>query len=473
MAEEKILVIEDDDLIGESLSERLRREGYEVVIAGDGASGRREMAGQEFDLLLLDHRLPDTTGLELLGEFATEHPDMPVIMMTAYSTVEGAVAAMKKGAFLYLDKPFNMDEMLLAVRNALETTRLRREVRLLRRGQIERFGFDRILGQDPRMMEILALVQKIVAHGASTILIEGESGTGKDLLAKTIHYSGPRADSPFMNITCSALPSELLESELFGHERGAFTDARTQKKGLFEVARGGTVLLDEIGDMPMPLQAKLLRFLEERAFKRVGGTVDIRVDVHVVAATNRNLEEMVRAGTFRNDLYYRLKVIPIRMPALRERKGDIPLLVQHFVDAFNREFKRRYRGAGAVALKILQDYPWPGNIRELKNVIERAFILGNGDEIRPEDLPAEIREQGNGSPAPRSLYVLPPEGIDMEAVETDLVRQALERTHGNQTQAARLLRMTRDQIKYRVKKLNGHEWGKSRATATIPAATES
>ncbi len=455
MPGERILIIEDDPLIGESLVDRLRREGFDVALSRTGAAGREDLEGQAYDLLLLDHRLPDTTGLDVLERVVAAYPEMPVILMTAYSTVEGAVAAMKKGAFLYLEKPFNMDEMILAIGNALETTRLRREVRMLRSSARERFGADRLLGESPRMLEVFGLVRKLLEHGASTILIQGESGTGKDLLAKTIHYSGPRAGGPYMNITCSAIPSELLESELFGHERGAFTDARSQKKGLFEMARGGTVLLDEIGDMPLPLQSKVLRFLEEKTFRRVGGTTDIRVDVHVIAATNRDLDEMVASGAFRRDLYYRLKVIPIRMPALRERPGDIPVLVGSFVVEFNREFKRHHRGLSAEAVRLLQAWSWPGNVRELRNVIERAFIVHDpaaGPEIGPEDLPVEIREGASAAHPAGRVFVLPPEGIDMEAVERDLVGQALERTSGNRTRAARLLGMTRDQIKYRLKK---------------------
>ncbi len=468
MAGETLLVVEDDPLIGEAVQERLSKAGYDTTLASSGGCALDLLDRQDYDLLLLDNRLPDTTGLKLFCQLKERSPETLAILMSAYSTVQDAVEAMKLGAFHYLVKPFNMDEMLLLVHNALETTRLRREVRLLRDQNWKRFGTHRILGQDPGMLEILGLVEKVVEHGARTLLITGESGTGKDLLAKTVHQSGPRASAPYMNITCSALPLHLLESELFGHERGSFTDAREQKKGLLEVARNGTVLLDEIGDMPLPLQAKMLRFLEDRAFKRIGGTSDIQVDVQIIAATHRDLQQMVVNGAFRNDLYYRLSVIPIHIPPLRERRGDIPLLVGHFIENLNREFHRGYEAPTPEVLALLEAYHWPGNVRELRNVLERAFILGDGEQIRSDDLPIEIRNPWGATRGRRQTFTLPLEGVVLEEVEQDLVQQALELAEGNQTQAARLLGMTRDQIKYRLKKYRAER--KRAAARSTPAS---
>src|SRR5687768_10791034 len=295
--------------------------------------------------------------------------------MTAFSTVENAVEAMRLGAYHYVNKPFNLDEVAILVEKALETSQLRREVRALRSTQGQESGLDAIIGASPAMQQVKSLLGRIAASRASTVLLTGETGTGKDLAAKAIHFTSDRANKAFVNITCSALPEQLLESELFGHERGAFTDARQQKRGLFETADGGTLFLDEIGEMTLALQSKLLRFLEEKTFKRVGGLADIRVDVRVVAATNRNLEEEVQAGKFREDLFYRLQVMPILLPPVRERRGDVPLLSSFYIDRFNREFRKRVRGLTPAAAEVLQQYRWPGNIRELRNAIERAMLL--------------------------------------------------------------------------------------------------
>ena len=450
VAKEKILIIEDEKLIRFSLIDRLTKESFEVAEAEDGKTGLALLADNEYDLLILDYRLPDTDGLKILAQVRESHSEVPVILMTAYSTVENAVEAMRLGAYSYLTKPFNMDEMVLNVEKALETTTLRREVRRLREDQREAFGMGRIIGRSQKMLDIYTMVEKIARGGGSTILLQGESGTGKDLLAKAVHYSSDRANAPFMTITCSALPAQLLESELFGHEKGAFTDAKAEKKGLFQLAHGGTVFLDEIGEMPRPLQSKLLRFLEERSFKRVGGVRDIHVDVRIIAATNRDLEDEVKKGEFRNDLYYRLKIIPILMPPLRERADDIPLLVKCFIDLFNKEFKKRVRGVTQDTLQTLMEYPWPGNVRELRNAIERAMILGEKDWLTKEDFPLVPTE--GAATEDGSLVRLPAGGIRFEDLERDLVRQALEQAGGNQTRAARLLGMTRDQIRYRIEK---------------------
>jgi DNA-binding NtrC family response regulator len=367
-------------------------------------------------------------------------------MMTAFSTIESAVEAMKLGAYHYVNKPFNLDEVALLVENALETSSLRREVRTLRTTQGREYGFDAIIGASPAMQRIKALLARVAASPASTVLLTGETGTGKDLAAKAVHYNSDRATHSFVNITCSALPEQLLESELFGHERGAFTDARQQKRGLFETADGGTVFLDEIGEMTPALQAKLLRFLEEKTFKRVGGLADVRVDVRVIAATNRNLEEQVEAGRFREDLFYRLQVMPITLPALRERRGDIPLLASYFIDRFNREFRKRVRGLSPAATEVLEQYQWPGNVRELRNAIERAMLLIDREWLEPEDFTTLTRTVNP------TQFRLPAEGVNLEEVERQLLTQALERAGGNQTQAAQLLGINRDQVRYRIEK---------------------
>jgi len=453
---EKILVVEDEKLLRWSLKERLTKEGFDVYEAETGQAARAAMTEEDIDLLLVDYRLPDTTGVDILKDAMNARPDVPVILMTAYSTVETAVEAIKLGAFDYINKPFNQDEMVLVVEKALETSRLRREVRSLRKQQEERYGLTSIVGDSPAMREVFRMIRKVGRSAASTVLITGESGTGKDLVAKAIHYASDRASGPFMNITCSALPENLLESELMGHERGAFTDARTSKQGLFELANGGSLFLDEIGDMGILLQAKLLRFLEEKTFKRVGGVRDIKVDVRIIAATNRDLAKAVQDTQFREDLYYRLKVIPIVLPALRERVEDIPLLVRHFIDQFNREFKKNCRGMTDEAVALLCKHGWPGNVRELRNVIERAMILEDKEYLDEDDLPEEIG--GTTVPAPPTVgtdgFRLPEGGYPLERMELDMVRQALEKAGGNQTRAARLLSISRDALRYKIKKFN-------------------
>ena len=462
---ERILILEDEKLLRMTMRKRLEDEGYRVFEAATGQAAIELIREDEPDLLLLDYKLPDMTGIDVLRQVREMHLDTSAILLTAFSSSGTAVEAMKLGAHDYLDKPVDYDELLATIAKALETTRLRREVRRHRNELVRMYGIANIVGRSKATEQILVKIRKIADSAASTVLIQGESGTGKDVVAKAIHYASSRADKPFMNITCTALTESLLESEMFGHERGAFTDAKSLKKGLLEVANGGTVFLDEIGDMGAGLQSKVLRFLEEKTFKRVGGSVDIRVDVRVIAATNRDIEKMARSGAFREDLYYRLNVVPIDLPPLRERKEDIPDLVEHFLETFNRELKKNTLRVTDEAMACLTRHDWPGNVRELRNVIERVMILEDRDEVDVSDLPAELVPQAvvdededfvsdpatGGSASAAALIRLPDTGISLRDVQFELVKQALERTGGNQTKAAQLLRITRDALRYKMK----------------------
>ena len=438
-----ILIIDDEDLLRWSLGEKLRSAGHEVVEASNRAEALQRL-DLELDVVLLDLKLPDVDGMELLHRIRKADPESLVIMMTAFSTTDVAVQAMREGAYDYIEKPFDLDECVLRVERALETTKLRREMRALRAAHSAPYGFDRIVGQSAAMRETKELLRKIAGTHSSTVLITGESGTGKDLAAKCIHYNGDRAGGPFMNITCSAVSDARIESALFGHEPGAFTDARRQKKGLLELADKGTVFLDEIGEMTAGMQSKVLRFLEDKTFKRVGGSADISPDVRIIAATNRDLAEARRLGLFREDLYYRLTVLPVHLPPLRDRREDLEPLVRHMIDGFNREFGKKVESIAPEALARLQGYSWPGNVRELRNQIERAMLLTSTSVLSIADLPAPAIEAGK--------FQLPAEGLDFEVLERDLVEQALDKAGGNQTQAATLLGMNRDQIRYRIEK---------------------
>lgn len=446
-----VLVADDDALVRWAIKDRLAHEGLAVFEAMT-AAGALEQASEAVDLILLDHRLPDGDGLAVLRKVKELYPDTVVVLMTAHSTIDTAIEAIKAGAFHYITKPFDVEDLTLLVHNALQGHRLRREVKFLRGNAEREYGIDSIVGASPAMREVKALLRRIAASPASTVLLTGETGTGKDLAAKTLHHNSARAQRPFVNITCSAIPEQLLESELFGHERGAFTDARHQKRGLFEIADGGTVFLDEIGEMTPALQAKLLRVMEDKTFKRVGGLKDIRVDVRVIAATHRDLAQAVREGKFREDLFYRLKVMPIHLPPLRERTGDVPLLAEVFVDGFNREFKKRVAGITAQGLALLEGNPWPGNVRELRNVIERAMLLTDGEWLQPDDF-ASV-PQSIGAP-----FRLPDNGVKLDEVERHFLLQALERTAWNQTNAAKLLGINRDQVRYRMEKFGLHRPG--------------
>jgi len=446
MPKATILVVDDEALIRWSLTERLKADGYHVVEADTGRAALEKLQ-EGVDLVLLDYRLPDTDGVSVLRKIKEFDQDILVILLTAYASVDTAVEAMKLGAYHFANKPFNLDDVAATVERALETTRLRREVRQYRTDAAKPYSLQRIVGASAEITALRHLIARVATSPASTVLLTGESGTGKDLVAKVIHYASDRAAKPFMNITCSALPEQLLESELFGHERGAFTDARVQKKGLLETADGGTVFLDEIGEMAPALQAKLLRVLEEKSFKRVGGAIDIHVDVRVIAATNRNLEEDVAKRIFRSDLFYRLNVLPIFMPPLRSHAEDIPLLVEYFIDGFSTEFRKRVLGATPAAYALLQRYGWPGNVRELRNVIERAMLLSDSERLDGRDFAGLTTATGAGND-----FELPATGVDLEQLERSLLIQALRRSGGNQTRAGTLLGLNRDQIRYRIEK---------------------
>ena len=448
---ETILVVDDEHLIRWSVEQVLRRDGYGVVQAGTGADALRLAQAESPDLVLLDLQLPDADGLEILERLRAGDPDLPVIMITAHAGVESAVRAMKLGAHDYVIKPVNFEELTLTIRKALENRSLRREVARFQAEQREGARLADLVGESRAIRDLAGLIGRIAQSDATTVLLEGESGTGKDLVARIIHFESARARAPFLALNCVALPEHLLESELFGHEKGAFTDAKGLKKGLFEQSDGGTVYLDEIGDMKPDLQAKLLRLIEEKSFRRVGGLRDFRVDVRIIAATNRDLVRALEAGEFRKDLYYRLKVFPLRLPPLRDRREDILPLAYHFITRFNAEMGREVREIHPEAQTCLTEYAWPGNVRELRNVLERALILASGPMLHVEHLPSEV-----GAPVPppekAAPMALPVEGVRLEEVERDLVRQALEATGGNQVRAARLLGISRDALRTRMKK---------------------
>jgi len=447
----RILVVDDERLIRWTLRERLEKEGHAVLEAETGAAALELLRQEDVELLLLDFKLPDIDGLEVLRAAKERRPAPAVILMTAFASVQNAVEAMRLGAFDYVKKPFNLEELVLGVERALETVSLRAEVSRYQSLDRARSSVANLVGSSRKTQEIRTLVQRVARSGARTILITGETGTGKGLVARAIHYESENASTPFMNVTCTALQETLLESELFGHEKGAFTDARATKKGLFELADTGTVFLDEIGDMPMSLQGKLLRFLEDKTFRRLGGTRDISVDVRIVAATNKDLKVAVKEGRFRNDLYYRLNVIPIQIPPLAQRREDLPDLVRHFVHVYNEEFKKSVTGFDPAAERALAAYPWPGNIRELKNTIERALLLAEQATLALDDLPFEIRD-GSASGARPTSFVLPREGVDVDDVHRDLLQQALDRTRYNKTAAGKLLALNRDQVRYWMRK---------------------
>ncbi len=449
-----VLLVDEDQTRCQAVRALLAERGYAVSSLHSGHEALKRLELESVDLLLIDQQLPDISGLELLRQVRSQDEALNVLLVTSVDGADIAAEALRLGAFECLKRPCKGDELILTVDRALATDQLKREVELLRSTSGKGHGIENILGNSRALKQVLNIVRKVARSEAGTVLIQGESGTGKELVAQAIHTESSRADQAFMAINCSAVPETLLESELMGYEKGAFTDAKTQKKGLFELADGGTVFLDEIGDMSPAMQVKLLRILEERTFRRVGGTRDVKVDVRIISATNRDLIKAMEDESFRSDLYYRISIIPIQLPPLRERREDIPVLAEFFIKQFNREFGKQVCGISRMAEKILVEYPWPGNIRELKNVIERAVILECEDQLLVENLPQEMVDKTVGGQVGPLNFRLPPEGIDIEDVERELIRQALELAEGNQSKAAKLLNLGIDALRYRMKKFD-------------------
>ena len=478
------MIVDDERLVRWSLRQKCEEWGYHVIEADSGEPALKLAQHESPDLVLLDVRMPDLTGIEVLDQLKKSGDARAVIMITADPQLDDVKAALKLGAYDFVGKPVDFDELHVTIKNALEATTLRAEVRTLR-GEVRRdAGYNSVVSASPKMTELMNFVRKVASSEATTILIQGESGTGKDLIAKAIHYESSRHEKPFVAINCSAIPETLMEAELFGHEKGAFTDAKQMKKGLFEAADGGTLFLDEIGELSPLLQAKLLRVLEDQVIRRVGGIRDMQVDVRVIAASNRDLEKAVRDGQFRQDLYYRLAIIAIFIPPLRDRKEDILPLVDFFIDRYNRRFKKSIRGITDETRRLIVSHNWPGNVRELKNTIERGMILEDEPFLRPVYLPFSVGESGgrtvfertspadggqtlpNGRALPR-LYI-PEGGTSLEEVEHHMVEIAMRQANGNQTHAAKLLDISRDALRYKLKKfglIRGDEEGSQTSVA--------
>ncbi len=470
MPKPKILVVDDEKLVRESLQEYFAHQGYPVVSAENAAEAARLMTEEQPQAVLLDVRLPDRTGIELLAEWKEAGVPGAVILMTADPQLDDVKAALKLGAYDFVSKPLDFDELGVTLHNAFEATTLRREVRTLRDEVRRRSGYHEVVSGSDVSRKLMDFVLKVARSEARTILITGESGTGKDLIGKVIHYESSRADKPFVAINCSAIPETLLETELFGHEKGAFTDAKAMKQGMFEMADTGTLLLDEISEMSPFLQAKLLRVLEDQTFRRVGGVRDLTVDVRVLAATNRDLERAMAEKHFREDLYYRLSVITVHLPPLRERKQDILPLAEFFLRHYSQKFRKPIEGITEELRRVLLNYDWPGNVRELKNAIERAMILEDGNALTPTYLPIRVTAPAVGLPAAAGetwrtvgdgrripVWDIPAGGTSLEEVERMLVEQALKQARGNQSEAARLLDVSRDALRYKMKKFRLEE----------------
>lgn len=458
-----ILIIDDEPYLPHQFARYLRKHGYEVSTAADGEAGLQELSSNTIDLVLLDLRLPKLSGLEVLTQIRKLDPELPVVMLTAYGDVQTAVAAMKIGASDYLLKGFDLDELLLVVKRALETSAMSRELRQLRRERSDNYHFSHIIGYSERMREIFDLVARVARSDVASVLIMGESGTGKEVVARAIHEQSARASGPFHPLNCAAIANNLLESELFGYEQYAFTDAKKQKRGLLELAEGGTLFLDEIGEMPLDMQAKLLRVLETRSFFRLGGNKEVKINVRVLAATNRDLEKAMKEGLFRSDLFFRLAVLTIELPPLRERPDDVLLFASRFIEDFNKSLGRNVRRIAPEAQHLLLAYKWPGNIRELKNVIERAMILSNTDELLPDHLPHEVvglagsQEIRPLDPWEQWLNARPQGAVSLdeisERVERHLILWALDAARHNRARAAELLGLAKvDQLRYLMRK---------------------
>lgn len=444
----KILIADDEKNMRWILHKNFAEEGFEVLEAANGKEAFDLFVDKEPDLVILDYKMPVIDGIEALKRIRILNDKVPLIMITAHGNTDTAVETMKLGATDYISKPFDMDELKITIRKALNLGQLNREIDYLRTQVFEKYN-ETIIGSSPGMLEIYETIDK-VADTNATVLITGESGTGKELIAGAIHNRSSRSDKPYIKVNCGAIPENLLESELFGYEKGAFTGAQSRKAGRFDRAQGGTLFLDEVGELPLALQVKLLRVLQEREFERVGGTEVIKADVRIITATNKDLEKLVNEGRFREDLLYRLKVIPIKIPALRDRRGDIGSLVEFFIDKYSKEMNKKTVLIDKDAIEILLNYDYPGNIRELENIIERAVILSGNGTIAASNLPKEVVKGAYADK--RDDFILPEQGVSLEKVEESLIRQAMERSNGNQTHAAKLLGISRHALIYRLEK---------------------
>jgi len=452
-----ILIVDDEKILARSIKLFLEEQGYEAEVAEDGEKALSLLETMHPDLVFLDVRLPKISGIELLKRMKEFDPHMYVVVMTAYGSIEGAVEAMKLGAFDYLKKPVDLDELKILLNRAHEDSRLRQELSYYRERETRTFSFEGLIGKCEEMQRVFQQIRQIASlEEVSTVLITGETGTGKGLVARAIHVNSSRASAPFIEIDCTALPATLVEAELFGYEKGSFTDAKESKMGLFEAANGGTLFLDEIGDLELPLQGKLLRALEERMIRRIGSLRDRKIDARIIAATNKHLEEAIAQGSFRKELYYRLAVFTIHLPPLRQRGEDILLLAKYFLERISSKYAKPIPRISDRAARALVQYHWPGNVRELKHVMERAVLACQGETLEPEhlSLPSSAQLQKPSVPMnPLELVVrIPPEGISLPQWERALLEQALQQTGGNQVEAARLLGITRDTLRYRMKK---------------------
>ncbi len=454
----RILVVDDEESIREFLEIMLKKEGYEVTCVEDGQKAKDILVKKSFDLVISDLQMPNVTGIELLQHVKSQYPELLFMMITAFGTTETAVEAMKMGAYDYVTKPFKLDEVRINIANALRSQHLEFENRTLKKELNREYSFQSIVGNSSAMHHIYDLVKR-VSSTPTNILVTGESGTGKEMVAKAIHYNGPLKDKPFITINCGAIPESLMESEMFGHKKGSFTGAVADKAGLFEVADGGTLFLDEVGELPLTIQVKLLRAIQERVIRRVGSTDDTHVNVRLIAATNRNLEDMVQDGTFRQDLYYRLNVIQIKTPPLRERKEDIQLLAEHFLKKYNERLNKTVNSISLEAMNILKKYDYPGNVRELENIIERTVALEAGASILPESLPPFVNTvSGSRQMVSSEGIEITDDGIDLDKVigqiEKELIIKSIHAANGIKKRAAKLLGITFRSMRYRVEKYN-------------------